>query len=83
MVDNVGDRVMLPERVVISRRKRSSSFSLSPVMLLAINTNRFMWLLCHKICIALLLCQKTKSLGNTDVDICIDDAVIDIKFSWQ
>ena len=38
MVDNMGDRVMLLEKTVFSKKeKRSSPFSLSPVMLLAIN----------------------------------------------
>ena len=46
---------MLPEKVVISKRKSS---------LLAINMNRFMWLLCREICLAFLLCQQTKKLGK-------------------
>ena len=39
MIDNVGDRVMLPEKVVASKKKKSSPFSLLPVMQLAINMN--------------------------------------------
>ena len=64
MVDNVRNRAMLPERVE-SSKKMSSPFSLSPVMLLVININRFMGLLCREICLAFLLCQPTKILGNT------------------
>ena len=64
MVDNVGDRVMLLEKVVISRKKRSLPFSLSSVMLFAIKMNRFMWLVCREICLAFLLCQQTKKFGK-------------------
>ena len=41
MIDNVGDRVMLPKKIVVIKKK-SSPFSLSPVMLLAINMNKLM-----------------------------------------
>ena len=50
---------------MLSEKKGSSPFSLTPVMLLAINMNRRMWLLCREICLAFLLCQQTKSLGST------------------
>ena len=55
---------MLLGKVVISRKKRSSPFSLSPVILLAINMNRFMKLECREICLAFLLCQQPKKFGK-------------------
>ena len=48
----------------------ASPFLLLPAMLLAININRFMWLLCREVCSAFLLCQQTKSLGNTGLSNC-------------
>ena len=67
MADNFDkDRVMLPEKVVISKRKkRWLLFSLSPVILLAISyMNRFMWLLSREICLTFLQCQQTKTFGK-------------------
>ena len=49
-VNDVGDRGMLLEKVVISEKtkNRSAPISLSPVMLFTININRFMCLVCGR-----------------------------------
>ena len=60
MVDNDGDRVMLPEKW--GSKKRSSPFLLLPVMLLAINMNRFMWLACREICLAFFAVPTDKKV---------------------
>ena len=57
---------MLPEKeVIFKKKKRPSSFLLSPLLLLAINVNRFMWLVCRELCLAFLMLQQTKNLRNT------------------
>ena len=57
---------MLPEKeVIFKKKKRPSSFFLSPLLLLAINVNRFMWLVCREFCLAFLMLQQTKKLRNT------------------
>ena len=66
MVDNVGDRVVRSEKEVdLQNKKKSTPFSLSLLMLLAINMNRFMWLLCREICLAFLLCRQTKKVWES------------------
>ena len=57
---------MLPEKELIFKKKKiPSSFLLSPLLLLAINANRFMWLVCRELCLTFLMRQQTKNLGNT------------------
>ena len=63
MVDNVGDHVVTRKSGDF-QKKRSLPFSLSSVMLFAINMNRFMWLVCREICLAFFLCQLTKKFGK-------------------
>ena len=58
MVDNVRDRVKLPEKVVISKKKKVITF-------FAVNINRLMWLLCHKICIAFFTVPTDKKVWET------------------
>ena len=60
---------MLPEKeVIFKKKKRPSSFLLSPLLLLAINVNRFMWLVCRELCLAfltlLLLREKRKKMSQ-------------------
>ena len=64
IVDNVGDRVTLPQKV-ISKNKRSSPFSLSPVMLLAIDMTRFTLLVCREICLAFFIAPTDKEVWET------------------
>ena len=58
MVGNIGDRVMLPEKVVISKRKKVVTCNATR------DQYEFTWLMCREICLAFLLCQQTKKFGK-------------------
>ena len=52
---------------VVIVKKKSSPFLMPPVVPIAINMNRFMWLVCREICLAVVL-GRQKSLANTALD---------------
>ena len=63
MVNNVGSCYVARKSGDLPK-KCPSPFLLSPVMLLAINMNRFMWLL-REICLLFYCAYRQKSLENT------------------
>ena len=63
----VEDCVMLPEKLLISK-KRLSPLSLSPAMILAVHIIRILWQVCCETSLPHLLCRQTKSLSNTSLE---------------